>query len=208
MDTNNISAHKSQRNCSDGTEHNTKDQIRQAEEKAREVSRQVECERKAGGEQLAGEANSAELTDAFTEEQNECENEKEPSDQVIKGFTQTVNQLELELSARKSEILKLQEENIHLKKVRFGFKKVKNSDSTVKFLTGLPALGVFLWVVSLIGDKVKKCSMALSVEDHTLIVLMKLKLGVMNKDIAFRYGCTESMISKVSSNGYLDCLWH
>ena len=151
---------------------------------------------KTEGDQRAVEANSAEFTYAFTEEQNECENEKETSDQAIMGLTQTVNQLELELSARKNEILKLQE-NRYLKKVRFGFKEMKKSNSTEKFFTGLPTLGVFLWVVSLIRDKVKKCSMALSVEDHTLIVLMKLKFGLINKDIAFRYGCTESMTPKV-----------
>ena len=152
---------------------------------------------KAEGGQLVGEAYSAEFIDAFTEEQNECENEKETSDQVIRGFTQTGNKLELELSARKNEILKLQEENKHLTKVRVRLTKVKNSNSMVKVFTGLPTLGLFLWVVSLIRDKVKKCSMALSEEDHTLIVIMKLKLGLMNKDTAFRYGCTESMISTV-----------
>ena len=44
------------------------------------------------------------------------------------------------------------------------------------------------------NDKKKK---TLSFEDHVLIVLMKLILGLLNKDISLRFGVPAGIISKI-----------
>lgn len=40
----------------------------------------------------------------------------------------------------------------------------------------------------------------LSLEDHLFVVLMKLRFGVSNKDIAFRFNVSETAISKILRN--------
>ena len=46
-------------------------------------------------------------------------------------------------------------------------------------------------------DISKKVLNTLSIEDHLLVVLIKLKLGLFNKDISFRFKITEVMVSRI-----------
>eukprot|EP00795_Rhopilema_esculentum_P010001 gene10001-18627_t len=128
-------------------------------------------------------------------EENQEDDESVLATSTIARLTTKASQLEEELRERNAEVYKLREENEKLKKGRFGFEKLKKSNKDLKFFTGLPTVAVFLWVVSLVRSNLKKCSSVLSEEDHVLIVLMKLKLGLMNEDIAYRIGCTNTMIS-------------
>lgn len=43
----------------------------------------------------------------------------------------------------------------------------------------------------------KRTSLGLSPRDHILLVLMKLKLAVPNKDLAYRFGVTPNRISQI-----------
>ena len=107
-----------------------------------------------------------------------------------------VSVLDLELKERNKEIYKLREENAKLKERKFSFNSVKESREKLKFFTGIPALPIFLWIVELVKDKIKHCNKHLSLEDHILIVLMKLRLGLLNKDLAHRFGCGTTVYSK------------
>ena len=66
----------------------------------------------------------------------------------------------------------------------------------ILFYTGLRNATVFLWFLSLFKDKVFTCC-KLSVEYHLLIVLMKLRLGLLNKDLAVRFCVSFQAISKI-----------
>ena len=67
----------------------------------------------------------------------------------------------------------------------------------MKFFTGLPSNLYFEWVYSLIQHKLKKVTKKLSNFDHLLVVFLKLKLALYNKDIAYRFGVSSAVISKV-----------
>eukprot|EP00112_Aurelia_sp_Birch-Aquarium-sp1_P012053 Seg253.27 transcript_id=Seg253.27/GoldUCD/mRNA.D3Y31 product="THAP domain-containing protein 4" protein_id=Seg253.27/GoldUCD/D3Y31 len=115
----------------------------------------------------------------------------------VKLLKERVSQLDKELRERNNEVYRLREEISTLKRSAFGFSSLRKSQELIQFFTGLPTVAVFLWVVSLVKRDVKKCCQTISAEDHALIVLMKLRLGLLNRDIAHRYGCKDTMISKI-----------
>ena len=106
--------------------------------------------------------------------------------------------LDSELRERNKELYKLREENNRLKNKVTGFKSIKKSNKLVNFFTGVSTLSVFLWIIQLLkGSKLQQITKRISFEDHALIVLMKIRLGLLNKDIAYRFGVEPPIISKI-----------
>ena len=95
--------------------------------------------------------------------------------------------------------MQLLKENEGLKKKtkNFGFNKISSDDNLVKFFTGLPSRDTFLWVSSLVKDKARSYHSSKSVNDHVLMVFMKLRLGLLNKDLALRFQVPDSTVSKI-----------
>ena len=118
------------------------------------------------------------------------------TDEVAELKNNLIN-MESELRSRNEEIYKLREENTQLKNRVFGFKAIKSSTDMVHFFTGLGSLSVFLWLVQLLKGKVKQIRKTVSIEDHVLMVLMKLRLGLLSRDIAYRFCYEASFVSKV-----------
>ena len=116
----------------------------------------------------------------------------------LQDLRNEVNCLNDELQSRIKEIYNLRQENQRLKNQSktFGFHSIK-SDDFMNFFTGLPCIAIFLWILNLVKDNVKSCHSRVSSEDHLLIVLIKLRLGLLNKDIAQRFGITENIVSKI-----------
>ena len=107
--------------------------------------------------------------------------------------------LEAELLARNTELHKLREQNAQLqeKNRNFCFNEIKGADNLVRFYTGLPSAGVFIWVTDLVVGKVPSCHSSLTSCDHVLVIFMRLRLGLLYKDLAHRFGVPESTMSKV-----------
>ena len=66
-----------------------------------------------------------------------------------------------------------------------------------QFLTGLSEPDVFLWILSLIKDNVTLVKKNFSYENHLLLVIMKLRLGCSNKDLAYRFELKTELVSKI-----------
>ena len=64
------------------------------------------------------------------------------------------------------------------------YEEMKGDNKLINFYTGLPNSELFLWVLSLLDENIFKSS-KLSKEEHLLLVLMKLKLGLLHTDLAF-----------------------
>ena len=73
-----------------------------------------------------------------------------------------------------------------MKEKRFCYANLTLED--LQFYTGITSKELFRWVLSMIEDKSKIFAKSLTLEDHLLIVLMKLKLGLFNRDISIRFG--------------------
>jgi len=79
----------------------------------------------------------------------------------------------------------------------FGFDVTKDNNDSIHFYTGLLNLSLFIWVVDMVRDNVMVCHAHLSVEDHVLLVFMKLRLGLLQEDLAHRFGLETSIVSNV-----------
>ena len=64
------------------------------------------------------------------------------------------------------------------------------------FFTGLNC-SRFIWLFNEVKINIKVLHKKLSLEDHMLVVLMKLKLGLLNKDFAVRFDKSTSRMSKI-----------
>ena len=73
----------------------------------------------------------------------------------------------------------------------------KNDVAKFQYTTGLPHPDVFDWILSLIKDKVTLTWKQITHESHRLLVLMKIRLDVTNKDLAYRFRINCGMISKI-----------
>ena len=55
----------------------------------------------------------------------------------------------------------------------------------------------FIWLFNKVKSNIKILHEKLPLEDHMLVVLMKLKLGLLNKDLAVRFDISTSRMSKI-----------
>ena len=66
------------------------------------------------------------------------------------------------------------------------------------FYTGINKL-IFIFILNAIQENAKKYS-KLMLKDHLLLVLMKLKLGLLHSDLAYRFGINLSKVSRIYRN--------
>ena len=86
---------------------------------------------------------------------------------------------------QKQLLQELQIENDQLKERRPRMRADQlETDANVLFFTGLPSLAMFTWLVSCLSS-VLPASELLNSADMLLLVIMKLKLNVPHKDLAF-----------------------
>lgn len=83
-----------------------------------------------------------------------------------------------------------------LQKSHFSFSTVKDNANYLLFLTGLTSV-LFIWLMGKIKCGVQKLYASLTLEDHLLMVPMKLRLGLSNRDIAYRFRASESTVSNI-----------
>ena len=100
----------------------------------------------------------------------------------------------VEEKSYQTEKLKLPQE-IHSKSL---YNTIKKDNKLFNFYTGLPNHSIFLWVYSLVSEReLFVCSKLASKEEHLLLVLMKLKQGFLNADLAFRFSILHSDVSRI-----------
>jgi hypothetical protein len=76
-----------------------------------------------------------------------------------------------------------------------GFKRFWNERKII-FYTGL-TMQLFLWVLTKVSICAKLCVKTMSMQDHLLLVLMKLRLGLLNRDLAFRFNLSDTSVSRI-----------
>lgn len=102
-------------------------------------------------------------------------------------------QAEVDTLSAANERLK---EDLHRVLPRFSYNSVKGDDEQLQFLTGLHWL-VFDWLVSQVTAKIDRVLPELVPRDHILMILMKLKLGLCDTDLAYRFGIPEDSVTRI-----------
>ena len=86
---------------------------------------------------------------------------------------------------------------------QFNYNKIRDNDADMNFFTWLSCAALFMWIVSLVKSKVRPLTKTLSIEDHVLVVLMKRKLGLLNKGIAYRFNVPVLLFPGSTEHGCL-----
>ena len=94
---------------------------------------------------------------------------------------------QLKLNIQKKKNAKLSDKLKQAERKVMVFENIKNHGKTLNFLTGISNVHLFKWLLSLIKPNVELTSKSITHENHLLIVLMKLRHGYINKDLAVRF---------------------
>ena len=147
--------------------------------------------------------------------------------QKCKEKNTTILELKQELAEEKNKLKdamkKIEElQDANKRKNRFSIQEVKDSNRLVKFYTGLQNHGVFMWIYHRIQKKAKKLQYfrgdssftsknyqtsenkkksgknpPLSIENCLFLTLIRLRVGLTETDLAFRFQVSQSLISRI-----------
>ena len=113
---------------------------------------------------------------------------------------QSFEELQQDYKRLQQEYQHLLDENARLKQEirdsKFTYTNLKSSE--IRAYTGLPSMGTFLWVLSLVSEFYKLIG-RLSAGDQLLLVLMKLRLCLSNSDLGYRFNIYPTQISIIFS---------
>lgn len=104
------------------------------------------------------------------------------------------------------ELGKLQQEKIELekelrqRKFGIGFLIDSADNSKTNFFTGFPSFDAFNWALELCTPTLPK-SKHLCPGDVFLLILMKVKLNLLNQDLAYRFQISDSAVSRIINGG-------
>ena len=121
----------------------------------------------------------------------------------IKKLKRTVMKQKKEIFLLKHQLRKYKKK-IHSLKANLTQTKKKVMDycniednNALNFFTGLPNNHIFEWLLKLVKEDIKQAKKTFSLENHLLLVLMKLRHGYTNKDLSFRFNINLSVVSLI-----------
>ena len=110
-----------------------------------------------------------------------------------------LGQLRLENRGLLEELARLQNENARLseenKQTAFGLHTLTN-DFKTNFYTGVPNFDVLMWLIEHLQSEIPSFK-SVGSSDVVLIVLMKLRLNLLNYDIASRFNISATTVSEI-----------
>ena len=115
----------------------------------------------------------------------------------VQQLQEEIVKLRADLLIAKNTSIQQQSSNTRSPSEAMSFASIKDNSSLVNFYTGIQNASIFLWLLSLFKDEIKYTCWQLNVEDHLLLILMKLKLGLFDRDLAFRFKITQQVVSRI-----------
>lgn len=89
----------------------------------------------------------------------------------------------------------------------FSQKTLEDDDAKVKYYTGLPKFAILMALFNFLAPSVESGNRAaLSLFQQFIVALMKLRLNVGDRDLAFRFGVNQSTISRYISK-WMDAMY-
>ena len=117
--------------------------------------------------------------------------------QQIKDLQEQLRQCHLELDCKRDEVHQLKKMNEELRgRNLLLFKNICDNRRLMKHYTGV-SKKIFLWIVQKIKGSVAIIVKSLSLEDHLMVILMKIKTAKSNIDIGKSLGIQDSKVSTI-----------
>ena len=95
---------------------------------------------------------------------------------------------------RMEETRRLKKKVQAISKAVFRYSNLKRNEKMFKFYTGIED-GVFKWILKF-GPKYK-VSNVLNPDDHLLLVLVKLWMGLTNRDLGYRFQISQPIVTRI-----------
>ena len=109
------------------------------------------------------------------------------------NMQQDYRNLQQECFMLRTENEKLRDE---LQKSNWSYSSVKCNTSKLVFFTGLTSV-IFQWLLTKLSGSVECFRQNIPLEDHLLMVLMKIRLGLTNADLSYRFKVPTSTVSSI-----------
>lgn len=126
----------------------------------------------------------------------------------IVRLPQEVKNCEVQTELTRSSIDKLESDSEHLKSMLSSTRNlqlIESNDSKTAFYTGLHSWAVFKHLLEFLSPHVRT-TLSLSITDELLLVLLRLRLGLLMEDVADRFGISISTASKIFQK-WLDVMY-
>ncbi|CAJ1083769.1 uncharacterized protein LOC115385308 isoform X2 [Xyrichtys novacula] len=163
------------------------------EEKEAEITSVIPSNQNASASSSAPSKEVTSMDHSPAKEDNPCT--KKEYDDLNKRYARLendhINLLE-ECQRLRDEHKRLKEERT--KRSTFSYSSINTVQ--LLFFTGITSV-LFDWLCTKINGSVKTISTNLSLQDHLLIVLMKLRQGLTNTDLAFRFDVSTATLSRI-----------
>lgn len=105
------------------------------------------------------------------------------------------NRLEIDNTLLRDELMKIKAD---FKKITLCKEDLENNDLKVKFYTGLPTFALLMHIFNLVECKVNTSHRnALPKFSEFLLVLIRLRLGLLEQDLAYRFNISQSTVNGV-----------
>lgn len=112
-----------------------------------------------------------------------------------KKYKKHVRCLELELEAAKNQIATLEKVKVPLDHAKVTEGIVTKTNKTVKFHTGLVSIAMFNSLLQMLSIRHPPSMTRLSHTQQFILVLMRLRLGLLTQDLAGRFGISSATVS-------------
>lgn len=111
-----------------------------------------------------------------------------PAEEDIPVPRRKYDDLNLRYSQHQNNYANVQQqcEKIQAENIMFSYATIKCNLGQLIFLTGL-TFGIFEWLFAKIEGCVERICQKLTLQDYLLVLLMKLRLGLSNTDLAYRF---------------------
>ncbi|XP_041835334.1 uncharacterized protein LOC121636074 [Melanotaenia boesemani] len=139
------------------------------------------------------------------------DNERAPQTSVSCDHADRLQQLEAETKRLAEELLAQQQAAVFYNEKctklqedlsRAEFTANNLTEKQLKYFTGVRNRELFDWIVKVVSAcKLPSFCKKLSITDKVLLLLMKLRLGLQNKDLAYRFKINEDQVAKIVNVG-------
>ena len=108
-----------------------------------------------------------------------------------KRLQHQVYRQKMEIELLRKKLRQVIDQLKQMKSKLMDYTNVRDDEKTLNFLTGIAGNWLFQWILSFIRSDVPIILKSFTMNNHLLLILIKLKLGASNQDLSLRFKIKE-----------------